>query len=421
MPYPLTAIKDLCSFSNGHGFTRHDWTDAGLPIIRIAHLNGSRNFDYFAGTPESDWIVEAGELLFAWAGTKGVSFGPTIWSGPRGVLNQHIFRVRAADGVDKTWLYYALLQVTKRIEKRAHGFKSTLLHVRKSDIENQRWPVPPLDEQRRVVVLAGLVEGRLSRLKDLLNAKRRFQRGLMQQLLTGQKRFPEFVRTTERQAGQFGTIPKDWGLLHIAEIAVESKARGALEGSIVYSCTKHDGLVPSMEYFGKQVFSRNLEGYKRLQTGDIAYATNHIEEGSIGLLREGMAPGLVSPMYTVFRPSENIVPEFLFSLLKTESYRRVFANRMSASVERRGSLRWDDFSRIKVGVPAVSEQRRVVDTLRLVDAEIGQLERLRELTEAQKRGLLSRLLSGEIQVPGTVPEAPTESALSRSKTTAEVA
>jgi type I restriction enzyme S subunit len=151
--YATKEIKDLCSFSNGHGFTRHDWAKSGLPIIRIAHLNGSRDFDYFQGEPEPDWIVEPGELLFAWAGTKGVSFGPTIWGGPRGVLNQHIFRVRPREGVDKTWLYYALLQVTQRIEKQAHGFKSTLLHVRKSDVDSQRWPVPPVAEQRRIVDL----------------------------------------------------------------------------------------------------------------------------------------------------------------------------------------------------------------------------------------------------------------------------
>jgi hypothetical protein len=37
----------------------------GLPIIRIQHLNGSNDFDDFAGTPDPEWIVQPGELLFA--------------------------------------------------------------------------------------------------------------------------------------------------------------------------------------------------------------------------------------------------------------------------------------------------------------------------------------------------------------------
>jgi type I restriction enzyme S subunit len=396
---PTKAIKDLCSFSNGHGFTRHDWAKAGLPIIRIAHLNGSRDFDYYSAEPDPEWIVEPGELLFAWAGTKGVSFGPTIWNGPRGVLNQHIFRVRPKDGVNQTWLYYALLQVTQRIEKRAHGFKSTLLHVRKSDIEDQRTLVPPAAAQRQVVDVLSLVERAVHGLDDLIRAKYTFKRGLMQQLLTGRKRFLEFVKSSDRQPGQFGMVPKDWTVVHIAEVATEVRTRGEVEGVVVYSCTKHDGLVPSLEYFGKQVFSRNLNGYKRLRAGDFAYATNHIEEGSIGLLRTGQPPGLVSPMYTVFRPTEQINPEFLFALLKTESYRRVFETRMSASVDRRGSLRWNEFSRIRIGLPSIEEQDRVAEVLRFAELEIDQLAQLHELFEAQRRALISKLLSGEIAFP----------------------
>jgi type I restriction enzyme, S subunit len=392
------AIGDICSFSNGHGFTRHDWAKAGLPIIRIAHLNGSRNFDYFPGEPDPEWVVEPGELLFAWAGTKGVSFGPTIWNGPRGVLNQHIFRVRPKNCVDQTWLYYALLQVTHRIEKRAHGFKSTLLHVRKSDIEDQRWPVPPLTDQRRIVEVLGLAEGEAHCMDHLIRAKGAFKRGLMQQLLAGQKRFPPFVRSKARQSCEFGTVPQDWNVVHISDIASEAKERGEVEGAVVYSCTKHDGLVPSLEYFGKQVFSRNLAGYKRLQSGDFAYATNHIEEGSIGLLRDGHPPGLVSPMYTVFRPNRRVNPEFLFALLKTESYRRVFEKRTNASVDRRGSLRWSEFSRIRLGLPSIEEQSRIAEALRLVAAEIDQLKRLQKLINEKKRALVSRLLSGELSI-----------------------
>ena len=72
---------------------------------------------------------------------------------------------------------------------------------------------------------------------------------------------------------------------------------------------------------------------------------------------------------------------------------------MSASVDRRGSLRWNEFSRIKIGLPSIEEQNRIAETLGLVDVEIDQLEWLHELVETQKRGLLSKLLSGEIAVP----------------------
>lgn len=105
-----------------------------MAIIRIQNLNGSQDFNYYNQEPQEQWIVKPGTLLFAWAGVKGVSFGPKIWDGPTGVLNQHIYKITPKNGVDLYWLYAIFEMVTSRIEKNAHGFKTNLLHVRKSDI-----------------------------------------------------------------------------------------------------------------------------------------------------------------------------------------------------------------------------------------------------------------------------------------------
>ena len=144
-------LHQLCRLINGHRFQSSQWSDSGLPILRIQNLNGSTQFKLFAGYAKDDWIVRPGDLLFAWAGSKG-SLGPTLWRGPRGVLNQHIFRVEPKPEIDRHWLYQALRQLARRMARRAHGFKSTLQHLRKSDLANQRIAVPPAAEQRRIAV-----------------------------------------------------------------------------------------------------------------------------------------------------------------------------------------------------------------------------------------------------------------------------
>ena len=55
-------------------------------------------------------------------------------------------------------------------------------------------PVPPLPEQRRIAAVLGTWDRSLERLENLLKAKQQFKRGLMQQLLTGKKRFKAFCR-----------------------------------------------------------------------------------------------------------------------------------------------------------------------------------------------------------------------------------
>jgi type I restriction enzyme, S subunit len=147
--WKIDTVGNLCEFSSGTGFSHSDWSTRGLPIIRIQNLNGSTDFNYYEGEPDPRWIVEPEELLFAWAGVKGVSFGPCIWPGPRGLLNQHIYRIRPKEGIDSRWLYAILGEVTHRIEAKAHGFKTSLVHVHKADITDQIVAVPPPELRKK--------------------------------------------------------------------------------------------------------------------------------------------------------------------------------------------------------------------------------------------------------------------------------
>lgn len=169
-------IGELCRFFNGQVIKASEWSESGLPIIRIQNLNGSREFKRYAGQPKKNCAIETGELLFAWAGVKGVSFGPRIWDGPPGVLNQHIYRVRPREGVNRVWLYETLRQVTRRIEERAQGFKASLVHVRKADITSYRVSVPPFDEQcsiaERAAFFSSMDAIEQSNLEGLVKMKR---------------------------------------------------------------------------------------------------------------------------------------------------------------------------------------------------------------------------------------------------------
>src|SRR5207247_9133027 len=75
------AIGDICSLVNGRAFKPTDWTDVGLPIVRIRNLNDeSKPFNYYNGTFDPKHEVNDGEVLISWSGTPGTSFGAFIWT-----------------------------------------------------------------------------------------------------------------------------------------------------------------------------------------------------------------------------------------------------------------------------------------------------------------------------------------------------
>jgi len=69
-------LGDVCEFANGKAFRQSDWATNGYPIIRIQNLNNhDADFNYWDGSLEKQVIVNRDDLLLAWSGTPGTSFG----------------------------------------------------------------------------------------------------------------------------------------------------------------------------------------------------------------------------------------------------------------------------------------------------------------------------------------------------------
>ncbi len=259
-------------------------------------------------------------------------------------------------------------------------------------------PIPKVAEQKRIVQILSTWDCAIENLEKLIDAKQRLKKGLMQQLLTGKMRFPEFPKLNNRKVTTFGNIPNDWSYVSISRIATQiidiNKKKQEFP---ILSCTKYNGLVDSLVYFGKQVFSTDTSSYKIVKRNCFAYATNHIEEGSIGY-QNLYDFGLISPMYTVFRTNGKIDDGFLYKLLKTDLFTKIFKINTNASVNRRGSLRWQNFSKIHIPLPTIKEQQKISQMIDISENEILVLDRKLKILRKQKRGLMQKLLSGEVRV-----------------------
>ena len=316
-------------------------------------------------------------------------------------LSDKLWRIRTVENCDARWLSYVLSTGSVRadISERATGTSGSMKNISQEAFLDVKILLPPLPEQRKIAEILGTWDAAIERVTRLIAALQRRKQGLMQRLLTGKVRFPEFVRSEAKQQTRYTSLPAEWNYVAISEIAREVSLRNTNGDALsVLSCTKYDGLVDSLSYFGRQIFSEDTSGYKVVKHAQFAYATNHIEEGSIGY-QDLYNAALISPMYTVFETTGGVNDAFLYRLLKTELYRHIFEVNTSGTVNRRGRLGWEDFARIKVPLPSEAEQRRIAEFFATVDQEINlQQQRLAALRQ-QKQGLMQRLLTGQVRVP----------------------
>jgi hypothetical protein len=266
-------------------------------------------------------------------------------------------------------------------------------------------PLPPLVEQRKIAAILRTWDEAIDKLQSLRAAKERRHRALTHSLVFGTRQLDRFRTTDEVEPHRWLTLPASWHCKPIGQLAKEISERNPdAERYEVLSCSKYDGFVRSLEYFKKQVFSADLTGYKKIWGGDFGFPSNHVEEGSIGL-QNLTDVGLVSPIYTVFRfAPEKVDADYAFSVLKTGLYRHIFEVSTSASVDRRGSLRWREFSRLPFPVPSLAEQKAIAEVLRTAQADLAGLTAETDTLTRQKRGLMQKLLTGEWRV--TVDAAP---------------
>ena len=145
-------IDELVHIVNGMAFKPSQWSTEGLPIIRIQNLNDPHSsFNYCTQELPDKFKVRTGDLLFAWSGTPGTSFGAHVWRGGNAWLNQHIFILHFdRKYLHPTFLRYAINQNLDSYIRQAHG-GAGLAHITKGRFEESVLPLAPLPEQHRIV------------------------------------------------------------------------------------------------------------------------------------------------------------------------------------------------------------------------------------------------------------------------------
>jgi type I restriction enzyme S subunit len=97
------TISQLGEYLNGFAFKPSDWQESGKPIIKIKEMGNGVSNDTPRNNGErvpAKYLVKAGDLLFSWSATLMV----IVWSGEEGWLNQHLFKVTPAKGIEREFL-----------------------------------------------------------------------------------------------------------------------------------------------------------------------------------------------------------------------------------------------------------------------------------------------------------------------------
>lgn len=402
--WEVKHLSEIGTYINGKAFKPEDWANNGMKIIRIQNLNGSNEYNYYKNGIEEKYIVRDNDLLFAWSGSRGTSFGPYIWTKGISVLNQHIFKVALEKNVDKLFAYYSLKMITPKIEHNAHG-SAGLVHVTKEELSKFKIGIPKnIKEQEKIAQILSNVDMNIEKTEQAIAKYKQVKKGLMDELLTGKVRIKDgkrFRETNFKDVKGVGKIPWDWEAKELEEIS--EKIGDGLHGTPKYTDDGNYYFINGNNLRDRKIViddsTKNVNEFefikykKDLTNESILISLN----GTIGSLafynNESIVLGKSAGYITLMK---NVDKKFIYYQLESDRVKNYFLKELTGTTIKNLSLQ--TLRKTRILIPKKAEIKYITkvlsDLYELTEKEEKYLKKLKKL----KSGLMEDLLTGKVRV-----------------------
>lgn len=198
----------------------------------------------------------------------------------------------------------------------------------------------------------------------------------------------------------------NWEQIKLKDIAVKRNKKNKDSSiSTVFSNSALNGIVEQKDFFAKKIANKdNLSSYFIVEKDDFVYNPRISSMAPCGPIHRNNTnkTGIVSPLYTVFRmdPKKCSLDYFeqYFKSSCWHKYMYSIANYGARSD--RMNITDSDFFNMEIDAPQLIEQEKISSILTIWDKAIELKEKLIEQKKKQKKGLMQKLLTGEVRLPG---------------------
>ena len=323
--------------------------------------------------------IPKGSILFT-------CIGSTI--GKIGIASQDLATNQQINSVvtNGEYLFYALSFQSNKIRILAN--EQAVPIINKSDFERIKVAFPPLAEQRKIAEVLGVWDEAIEKQARLIEKLALRKRGLMQRLLTGKLRLPNF--NEEWRNTIFSSVIEKMsngytydvnGVGNVPITRIETISKGIIDYSKV----------------GNVLYVDELEKYK-LHRGDILFShINSIEHiGKVAIFEgdEDLYHGMNLLLIRTKEVMSNIYLYYFLSspiaIRKVRSLAKKAVNQASISIA--------ELKKLVIYIPEIKEQTAIAEVLTAADREIELAKEKLEYLRRQKRGLMQQLLTGKKRV-----------------------
>ena len=347
--WKLCKIADVLTIRHGRSQHGIELSNGKYPILATGGEIGRTN------TP----LYSKPSVLI---GRKGTIDKPQYMDTPFWTVDT-LFYSEIKESVLPKYIYYLF----RTINWKVYNEGSTLPSLSAATIMNIKIKVPPLEEQKKIAEILGTWDRAIEELTGLIAEKKELKRGLMQRLLTGTQRLPGFT--------------KPWKRVKLGEVA-------DLYQPVTISAQE-------LSETGFPVYGANgLIGYYEKYNHDTWQIMITCRGSTCGTVNRTHGKSWITGNAMVVNcDNHNVCKLFLYYNLLNRKFNSVISGSGQPQIVRGPLLKYP------LCLPAdLAEQKAIADVLSKADSEIDLLNQQLNVLREQKRGLMQKLLTGEICV-----------------------
>lgn len=289
-----------------------------------------------------------------------------------------VLRIKDPNERDLVWHLLTSRLVRRQFHAKVAG--SSYPAIAESDV-GEIW-IPKFKEHLvyRVVRACNALQSSESILNRLIAAKREQKRGLMQQLLTGKLRFPGFT--------------EPWKTVRLEEVVSLRNSKAVASEAPDLHCIELEHIEQGTgELIGRARAGSTVSLKTEFASGDVLFGKLRPYLKKFALV--DFAGFCSTEIWAITANRIAITSAYLRLLVESPAIQRA-ANATSGTKMPRAD--WDVVAATAVKLPSIVEQERITALTSTIEAELRLLNAQRAAFAAQRRGLMEKLLSGEIDI-----------------------
>ncbi len=362
---------------------------------RVAGFTESLKEIGYQGIRKGDLVIHA---MDAFAGAIGVSDSDGKGTPVYAVCQPNV-------GVSAHYYAFVLREMSRigYLLALAKGIRERSTDFRYKDFARESVPVPPPNEQEAIVRFTRHVDHRVNR---LITAKRKLiallneqKQVIIQQAVT--KGLDPTVPLKSSGVDWLGDIPIHWEVKPLKRLFREVDERTTTGAEELLSVSHLTGITPRSQKNITMFMAASYVGHKICRPNDLVTNTMWMWMGALGV--SGVT-GIVSPSYAVYRPnsSTQVLGSYVDLLARTRMYIDEFTKRSTGIRLSRLRLYPEEFLRMPVLVPPLSEQEaictQVSEATGYLQIAIEKAQREIDLIREYRTHLVADVVTGQLDV-----------------------